>query len=245
MNHFFVSPENIGEEEVYIRGTDVNHIKNVLRMKAGDELLISDGSSKDLVCVIEEMDRDADQIRCHITDKEAQIKEPETRFFLFQGLTKSDKFEFIIQKAVELGVYEIIPVKTARCVVKYDDKKQKNKVERWQKISESAAKQSRRGIIPEVKEIMDLESALSYASSLDTVIIPYENFKDMSSTREILESIEKGTSVGIFIGPEGGFESAEVEKAEAIGAKPITLGERILRTETAPLMILSILTFTK
>lgn len=243
MEHFFVSPENVGEDEVFIKGGDVNHIKNVLRMKPGDELLVSDGTGNDFVCVIGEIEKEADRIRCQITDNGIVIKEPATRFFLFQALTKSDKFEFIIQKAVELGVHEIIPVRTARCVVRYDEKRQKNKALRWRKISESAAKQSRRGIIPEVKDIVSFEEALTYAKQLDAVLIPYENFKDMKYTRETLASINSGSDVGIFIGPEGGFEPDEVEAAVSAGARQISLGSRILRTETAPLMILSILGF--
>ncbi len=243
MEHFFISPENIGEEEVVIKGGDVNHIKNVLRMRPGDELLLSDGTGNDLVCVIEEMEKHADHIRCRITDNELLIKEPAVRFYLFQALTKSDKFEFIIQKAVELGVHEIIPVRTARCVARYDEKKQRNKALRWRKISESAAKQSRRGIIPGVKDILSFKEALSYAEQLDVVLIPYENFKDMKYTRKTLASIKRGSGVGIFIGPEGGFETDEVETAVTAGARQISLGSRILRTETAPLMILSVLGF--
>jgi len=141
------------------------------------------------------------------------------------------------------GVYEIIPLETSRCVVKYDAKKQKSKSERWGKIAESAAKQSHRGVIPEVKPVMKLREALEYAQDLDLLLIPYENFKDIKATKEILGKIREGMRIGIFIGPEGGFEQSEVEQAENSGAVPISLGNRILRTETAPLMLLSVLTF--
>ena len=248
MYHFFTTPENISKDTVTITGTDVNHIKNVLRMKVGEDVLISDGTGIDHTCKIAAISDD--EIICEITGSGESLSEPSVRFYLFQGLPKSDKFEHIIQKSVELGVYEIIPVQTGRSIVKYDDKKAKNKVERWQKIAESAAKQSRRGIIPEVKNVMTFKEALKYAAGgFDgnntefMNIIPYENFKDMKATREILSEIKPGMSVGIFIGPEGGLEEKEVEMAGELGVRSISLGNRILRTETAPLMLLSYLTF--
>ncbi|MBR2696066.1 MAG: 16S rRNA (uracil(1498)-N(3))-methyltransferase [Parasporobacterium sp.] len=244
MNHFFVKPENIfpDRETILIDGSDVNHIKNVLRMKPGESLLLSDGEGKDFHCEIDHFDQE-DTIFCRILDTETSRSELSVKFYLFQGLPKSDKLEHIIQKSVELGVYEIIPVRTARSIVKYDAKKQKAKQERWQKIAEGAAKQSKRGIVPEVKAVADFEDALSYAKALDLVLIPYENFKDMKATKETIAAIKPGMSVGIFVGPEGGFEQEEVESAEAKGAVPISLGSRILRTETAPLMLLSVLMF--
>ena len=151
--------------------------------------------------------------------------------------------ELIIQKAVELGAYEVIPVETKRCVVKLDGKKAAKKVDRWQQIAESAAKQSKRMLIPNVHQIMTFKEALSYAQSMDIRLIPYELAKGMQETKEILTAIEPGQSIGIFIGPEGGFEEKEVEAAIEEGAKPITLGRRILRTETAGLAILSVLMF--
>ncbi|MBR5930852.1 MAG: 16S rRNA (uracil(1498)-N(3))-methyltransferase [Lachnospiraceae bacterium] len=241
MYHFFVEPEQITGQEVIITGSDVNHIRNVLRMKAGEEVLVSDGEGLDRHCRITEIT--PDEIRCEVLDTEAARSESPVKFYLFQGLPKSDKFEQIIQKSVELGVYEIIPVETARSVVRYDDKKQKNKRERWQKIAESAAKQSNRGIIPEVKEVLRFDAALDYAADLDLILIPYENYKDMKATREVIGTIRPGMRVGIFIGPEGGFETDEVDRAMKAKAVPISLGNRILRTETAPLMLLSVLTF--
>lgn len=240
MYHFFTKPENILPERIVLSGDDYNHIKNVLRMKAGEELLISDGEGTDYTCTLESLEKEA---VCKIKGRNVSSNEPCAKIYLFQGLPKADKFEFIIQKAVELGTYEIIPVQTERSIVKYDAKKQKAKNERWNKISESAAKQSHRGIIPEVKVAMKFDEALEYAKSLDIILIPYENFKDVQKTKEIIENLEAGTSIGIFIGPEGGFEEIEIEKAKNAGAKPISLGNRILRTETAPLMILSVIMF--
>ena len=246
MNHFFVKPEDVQTNEgiICIFGNDVNHISNVLRMKPGEELLLSDGEGNDYHCRISAFEDNSEKcVVCDIIDTTTSRSESPAKIYLFQGLPKADKFEHIIQKSVELGVYEIIPVETARCVVKYDAKKQKSKGERWGKIAEGAAKQSHRGIIPEVKPVMKLTDALNYAKDLDLVLIPYENYKDIKSTKETIAKIEAGMSVGIFIGPEGGFEQSEVEAAIAEGAVPISLGNRILRTETAPLMLLSVLTF--
>lgn len=266
MNHFFVKKENIitepaflsdpaasGNGEIRIDGSDVRHIRNVLRMKAGDELLLSDGEGHDYHCVIDRFAEDGEEtVLCRILDTETSRSESSVQFYLFQGLPKADKLEHIIQKSVELGVYEIIPVETSRSIVKYDAKKQKSKQERWQKIAESAAKQSHRGIIPEVREIQKFAQALEYARQLDLLLVPYENYKDIGATKETIASIRPGMKVGILIGPEGGFEQSEVERACSIFAddpekkdcaKQISLGSRILRTETAPLMLLSVLMF--
>lgn len=243
MQRFFVEPHQIEEENHCIRitGSDVNHIKNVLRMKAGEELWISDGGEKEYHCTIEDMD--AEEITLHILYAQEPEYELPNRIYLFQGLPKADKMELIIQKAVELGAYEVIPVETKRCVVKLDAKKADKKVARWQQIAESAAKQSKRMLVPKVRQVMTYKEALAYAKELDVCLVPYELAKGMAETKKVLGAIESGQSIGIFIGPEGGFEEAEVEAAISLGAKPITLGKRILRTETAGLAILSILMF--
>ena len=241
MHHFFVSPNQIDDKYVTITGGDVNHIKNVLRMKVNEELLISNGQDKDYYCKIEAISDD--EIKALILDEEFEGTELPTELYLFQGLPKSDKMELIIQKAVELGVKEIIPVATKRCVVKLDDKKEASKIKRWQAISESAAKQSRRTIIPEISSVMSFKEAINRAKEFELGIIPYENFKDMKETKEVLSKVQKGIKIGIFIGPEGGFEESEVQYALDNGIHPISLGKRILRTETAGLAILSVLMF--
>ena len=243
MQRFFVEPHQIDEaaHQIRIVGTDVNHISNVLRMKQGEEVWISDGGKKEYRCAIEAFG--PDEVLLHIIYAQEPDYELPGRIYLFQGLPKADKMELIIQKAVELGVYEIIPVETKRCVVKLDGKKAAKKVDRWQQIAESAAKQSRRMLIPHVHEVISFGDALKYAQSVDVLLIPYELAKGMRETKEILAGIEPGQSIGIFIGPEGGFEEKEVETAISEGAKPITLGRRILRTETAGLAILSVLMF--
>ena len=241
MHHFFVTPEQVKEEQIWIRGLDVNHIKNVLRMKIGEELHISDGNNKKYLCEISTIS--SETVCVLIKEELVSNTELPSRIYLFQGLPKSDKMELIVQKAVELGVYEIIPVATKRAVVKLDDKKAAKKVERWNSISEGGAKQSGRNVIPEVKQVMSYKEAMQYAKELDVVLIPYELAEGMDETRQVIETIRPGQSVGIFIGPEGGFETAEVEYALEQGAKAITLGKRILRTETAGLTTLSILMY--
>lgn len=241
MHHFFVTPENVSGNHVIIVGSDVNHIKNVLRMKENDELLISDGMGRDYHCSIDSITNE--KITAEILDTDYEGCELSSRFYLFQGMPKADKMELIIQKAVELGVHEIIPVLTKRSVVKIDDKKKESKLKRFQSISESAAKQSRRNIVPKVNDFMLFEEALNYAKDFSMNIIPYENFKDMRATRNILNRIEDNMDIGIFIGPEGGFDETEIEKAGEIGCNEISLGKRILRTETAGMAILSVLMF--
>ncbi len=241
MHHFFVTPSQVREDAIIIEGTDVNHIKNVLRMKEGERLHISDGNNKKYLCEISFLA--TDEVRVSIIEEVEKDTELPSKIYLFQGLPKSDKMELIVQKAVELGVYEIVPVATKRAVVKLDDKKASKKVERWNSISESAAKQSGRVCVPSVHDVLSYKEALDYAMQLDVILIPYELAEGMDKTREIISSIEPGQSVGIFIGPEGGFEVAEIEAAVSKGVKPITLGKRILRTETAGLTTLSILMY--
>ena len=244
MQRFFVEPYQVQEEEhrITLTGPDLNHMKNVLRMRIGEDVWISDGSEKEYHCTIEEFQEDSAVL--HILYAQESQYELPSQIYLFQGLPKGDKMELIIQKAVELGAYAVVPVETRRCVVKLDAKKAQKKVTRWQQISESAAKQSKRMLIPEVKNVMNWKEALAFAKGLDVVLIPYELAQGMKETREILAAIQPGQSVGIFIGPEGGFEEEEVRDAMEAGAKPVTLGKRILRTETAGMTMLSILMYT-
>ena len=244
MHRFFVEPYQIQEKEsrITLTGTDLNHMKNVLRMRIGEEVWISDGSEKEYHCTIDEFMEDCAIL--HILEIEEAGYELPNRIYLFQGLPKGDKMELIIQKAVELGAYSIVPVEMKRCVVKLDAKKAQKKTVRWQQISESAAKQSKRMLIPEVKSVMSWREALAFAKELDVLMVPYELAKGMRETREIISSIKPGQSVGIFIGPEGGFEEEEIQTAMEMGAKPVTLGKRILRTETAGMTMLSVLMFT-
>lgn len=242
MYQFFVDPCQIQGKQIVIEGGDVNHIKNVLRMKPGEELSVSNGKDgKEYRCGIEEIRED--RILCSLRFIKEEGAELPSKIYLFQALPKGDKMELIIQKAVELGVYEIIPVATKRAVVKLDEKKAKNKINRWQGIAEAAAKQSKRGIIPAVKNVMSFGEAVSYSKCASRRLIPYELAEDMSKTREIFGSLTAGEDLAVFIGPEGGFTEEEVQEAVREGASPITLGKRILRTETAGMAVLSILMY--
>lgn len=241
MQHFFVIPEQVGETEIYVTGQDVNHMKNVLRMKIGEQVEISDGNNKKYLCEVSAYEEEQAVLRIlKIREADTELK---SRLYLFQGLPKNDKMELIVQKAVELGAYEVIPVSMKRCVVKLDAKKAAKKVERWNSISESAAKQAGRSIIPNVSDVVSYREALERAEQLDVVLVPYELEEGMAETKKLLHQIQPGQSVGIFIGPEGGFEREEVEQAIEAGAHPVTLGRRILRTETAGFTMLSILMF--
>ncbi|WP_104804246.1 16S rRNA (uracil(1498)-N(3))-methyltransferase [Blautia marasmi] len=241
MYRFFVEPSQVEEHTIRIQGSDVNHIKNVLRMKTGEEILISSGDNLEYACYIEEMG--TEEVLAHVMYVQEAGYELSSRIYLFQGLPKGDKMELIIQKAVELGVHEIIPVATRRAVVKLEGKKEENKIRRWQAIAGSAAKQSKRMYVPEVKPVMRFSQAIEQAKELDIVLLPYELAEGMRKTKEIIAQIEPGGSIGIFIGPEGGFDEEGVRMAVEMGAKAITLGKRILRTETAGLTVLSVLMF--
>ena len=242
MQRFFVEPHQIDGDrhEIHITGSDVNHIVNVLRMKKDEELWISD-KEKEYHCVIENAGED--EVLLHILYVQEPDYELQNRIYLFQGLPKADKMELIIQKAVELGVYEIVPVATKRAVVKLDPKKEEKKRLRWQSIAESAAKQAGRALIPQIATCITFEKALRMCNGLDAALIPYEKAEGMQHARDQVRALHGKHSIGIFIGPEGGFEESEIEAARAAGAIPITLGHRILRTETAGLTMLSILMF--
>ena len=217
MQNFFVYDSQVQGENIYIEGTDVNHIVHVLRMKVGEEVSVHDDVNRKYLCRIEKLLEE--RVVLSIVEQQESDTELSCPIYLFQGLPKGDKMEWIIQKCVELGVH------------------------RWNAIAESAAKQSGRGIVPEVLPVMKWKEALEYARQLDVKMIPYEKAAGINATKQLIASVSFGQSVGIFIGPEGGFEEAEVEAAKEIGAVPVTLGRRILRTETAGMTILSILMY--
>lgn len=241
MYRFYISEEQISENEITIEGGDVNHIRNVLRLDEGDWVIACNGQGKDYVSRISKIEKD--QVTLQVEKVQSTGTELPARITLFQGVPKKEKMEFIIQKAVELGVYEIVPVMMKRCVVKLDDKKMAKKQERWQAIAEAAAKQCDRGIIPVVHQPVSMEVAIDMAKSLEYNMIPYELQDGIDRSREIVAQACTQETVGIFIGPEGGFEASEVERAVASGMEPITLGKRILRTETAGMALLSIMMF--
>lgn len=242
MYQFFVKKEQIQDKTITITGGDVNHIKNVLRMSVGEEISVSNGEDGlEYRCEIESYSED--EVICHLRFiKEDGVELPAT-ITLFQGLPKADKMELIIQKTVELGVFEIVPVACKRSIVKFDAKKEANKLSRWEGIAEAAAKQSKRRIIPKIHSVMSMKEAVEYASSMELKLIPYELAEGMMETRRLIESVKPGMKVAIFIGPEGGFDETEIALAEKEGIHPITLGKRILRTETAGFTTLSWLSY--
>lgn len=239
MYHFFVRPEQISGDSAVITGPDVNHIGNVLRMKTGEKVLLNTGEDWDYLCTVRAIEKD--RVELSVLEENRNVSELPGRLILYQGLPKSDKMEWIIQKAVELGAYRIVPVETERVVVKLDRKKAEARVRRWMTISEAAAKQSGRNLIPEVAAPLSFAEALQDAGGCTVRLIPYECAEGMERTREIISSVKPGDRTAVFIGPEGGFSETEISRAAEAGFVPVTLGKRILRTETAGLVVLSLL----
>lgn len=273
MYHFFAESAQLFDDgkRISISGETYNHMVNVLRMKVGEEFSVSFKDEQDSLNQLKDGDSPKSDVQigetveegCRskeyrfgiesITDSELIgelrfIKESgaelPSKIYLFQGLPKADKMELIIQKAVELGAYQIVPVKMKRSVVKLDEKKAASKIKRWCAISEAAAKQSKRALVPEVTMPMTFKEAVKFAESLDIKLLPYELAEGMDYTREIISEIKPGQSIGIFVGPEGGFADEEVELANDKGFKTITMGKRILRTETAGFTMLAWLMYT-
>lgn len=244
MPRFFVKAEQIGPRYIEITGKDVNHIKNVLRKKIEDKIEIcNQETGQAYSCEIEQID-DKKVITKII--KEIEKTENTVKIDIYQGLPKAEKMELIIQKSVELGANSIIPVALNRCIVKLEGKDEIKKVERWQKIAESAAKQCGRDNIPEIKNIIKIKQLSELCEKYDSIIVAYENEKQYTLKQEI-ENIKKynksDLKLAVVIGPEGGLEKEEVEILKNRNAKVVTLGKRILRTETVALNVLSILTY--
>ena len=256
MYQFFVEEEQVHSDSISITGGDVNHIKNVLRMKNGEKIRVSSKSGQAYFCHISSILDD--EVIAAIDSADETGTELDNHIVLYQGLPKGDKMELIIQKAVELGVSEIVPVAMKNCVVKLDEKKAAKKLQRWQAIAESAAKQSKRTVIPTVKQPVIYKEALKIASELDSTLVPYENERGMKGTREVLKKIEPGMdatreimgqlkagqTIGVVVGPEGGFAPEEIALVdEHATMHRISLGRRILRTETAGLAALAMLVY--
>ncbi len=239
MYQFFVEDGAVGENFVHIAGSDVHYIRDVIRLRAGETVRVSTVSANYL-CVVEEIG--ANFVRAAIAERGIAGTELKSRIVLFQGLPKGDKMELVIQKAVELGAAEIVPVAMKHCVVKFDEKRAAAKTARWQSIAESAARQSKRSVIPKVLLPMSFSEAADYAKTLDVVLLPYENENGMQGTKRAMEQLRPGQSIGLFIGPEGGFAPEEIASADD-KMRRISLGRRILRTETAGLAALSILMY--
>lgn len=240
MRSFFTEPENVSAEEIILT-EDLSHIKKVLRMEAGDEALVFDGTGAEYKVKIVEIG--TDEVRCSILEKSFSESEPKVKVSLYQGIPKSDKMEQIIQKCTELGVCEVIPVKMDRCVAKLE--KSSDKLKRWQKISREAVKQCGRGIIPEVKEPISFKEAVLELKEKELNVMPYEmlGYEGEKGLRELLTENKSAKEIGIIIGPEGGFSDLEATMAKEQGINMVGLGKRILRTETAGSTLLSVIMY--
>ena len=247
MPKFFVKEDQVNSNEIIILGEDVNHIKNVLRMKIGDTFNVcNESSSENYVVEIESFNKE--DIICKIKEKLSNTVESNIRVHIYQGLPKADKMELIIQKSVELGVYKITPVEMKRCVVKLEGKNRTKKIERWKKISEVAAKQCGRDIIPEICAVENVKEMCKEFEKYDVVLVCYENEKE-TFLKQVLKELKEASKLkddlklAVIIGPEGGLDISEVNLMAENGAKVISLGSRILRTETVSLNILSVIMY--
>ena len=233
MVRFFVTPEELQADRIELTGENAQHAK-VLRLKAGEEVLLCDGEGRECLCCVEEMD--AKSLSVAVLQRRESTTEASVRVSVYMAFPKADKLEHVIQKATELGAYEIVAFPSARCIVKLDDKGVSKKLERWQKIAASAAEQSGRGRIPQVIALSSYKEALQRAAKADKALLFYEN--EHSTTLKMALQGEYHT-VSLLTGPEGGLEESEVKQALDAGLSVCTLGSRILRCETAPLCALS------
>ncbi len=244
MNRFFVDKDNILEDQGYIiidDKEDVKHIGRVLRLKEEDEVEVCDKANVEYICKIASMEKN--QVEVKILEKRCSASEPPIDVVLFQGIPKSSKMELIIQKCTEIGINKIVPIITDRTIVQLKDKKSEDKkLDRWQKIADEAAKQCRRGIIPKILKPMTYDEMINKVEDYDVVIIPYEEEKN-NGIKSVLKTVENAKSVAIVIGPEGGFEKDEIQKAIESKITPVSLGPRILRTETAGFTALTIVMY--
>lgn len=243
MPKFFVKDEQINQDKVVINNEDVKHIKNVLRMKKDDEIQICNvENSKNYICIIENIEDK--QVMCKIKEEIEDNTEPEVEIHILQGLPKAEKMEYIIQKTVEIGVKEITPIEMERSIVRLDEKDKIKKVQRWQKISEVAAKQSGRNCIPKINNVINIKKIYENLEKYDIIIVAYENEKNNTLKNELKRIPKKsGMKVAVLIGPEGGISDKEIEQLKQTKSKIVTLGNRILRTETVALVVSSIIIY--
>lgn len=241
MPKFFTARENIKDTTLIIDSEDANHLKKVLRINVGDKITVCDGAGIDYTVRVSEIGKN--EIECDIIDRQKSDTEPNINISLYQGLPKAAKMDYIIQKNTELGISKIVPAKLARCVVKLENKAAEDKkCERWQKIAVASAKQSGRGIVPEIGNPMTVDEIIEDVKDYDLVFVPYE-CEDQSRLKTIVESAPDAKDIAFIIGPEGGFDISEIEKLKAAGIKTVTLGKRILRTETAAEAVVSMLMY--
>lgn len=242
MPKFFVKNNQIENDKITIIGTDVNHIANVLRLKINDQIKIcNEETAQNYIAKITEINKE--DVECKIVEKIASNTEATVHITIFQGLPKADKMELIIQKCTELGVKEITPVQMKRCVTKLDEKSSSKKIERWQKIAEVAAKQSGRDAICKINNVINIKNICNICQKYDIVLVPYENEENISLKDVIKDLPQNIKKIGIVIGPEGGFEEQEIEILRQSNCKIVTLGERILRTETVAIAVSSVILY--
>ena len=234
MIRFFVTPEEMQPDFLVLTGENAQHAK-VLRLKQGEEVLVCDGQGTECLCAVSDVS--PGQISLVVKSRQESANEAAVQVSVYMAFPKADKLEHVIQKATELGAYEIVAFPSARCISKPDEKSLKKKLERWQKIAASAAEQSGRGRIPEVLTLPSYQAALERAAKADKALLFYEN--EQATTLKMALSNSSYTTVSLLTGPEGGLEEMEVEKAKDAGLQVCTLGKRILRCETAPLCALS------
>jgi 16S rRNA (uracil1498-N3)-methyltransferase len=234
MIRFFVTPEEMQPDFLVLTGENAQHAK-VLRLKQGEEVLVCDGQGTECLCAVSDVS--PGQISLVVKSRQESANEAAVQVSVYMAFPKADKLEHVIQKATELGAYEIVAFPSARCISKPDEKSLKKKLERWQKIAASAAEQSGRGRIPEVLTLPSYQAALERAAKADKALLFYEN--EQATTLKMALSNSSYTTVSLLTGPEGGLEELEVEKAKDAGLQVCTLGKRILRCETAPLCALS------
>ena len=238
MYHFFIKKTDIADGRLNITGADRHHAVDVLRLARDEELMVSDEEGRDYRCRV--IASDQERLELSILEELTENHELPADIWLFQGLPKSDKLELIIQKATELGVSHVVPMITKNTVAKPDEKKLPQKLKRWRAIAESAANQSKRSKLPIIEEPMRFTDAVKLAERLDLSVIPDEREEAMDGLCEAIIGFMPGRSIGVFIGPEGGFDRLELEFAEKRSVLPVSLGKRILRTETAAIAMLSL-----
>lgn len=242
MYHFFVQNDQIEDSCIRIREKDYKHAVNVLRLRKGEEVMVSDLSGQDYYCLVDAVLEEQQELLLSIGRRSEENHELPARITLYQSLPKSDKMELIIQKATELGVTRIVPVESRNCVMKLEPKKAESRISRWQAIAEAAAKQSKRSRIPEVTAPLSFTGAVKQAAAESSVkIIPYENENGMIGTCEAIIQFLPGADIAVFVGPEGGYDPLEIRFADSHGITPVSLGKRILRAETAAMAILSLI----
>ena len=244
MGKFFVTTEQVNKDKIIITGNDVNHIKNVLRLNVGNDINICNSdTSKNYICKIENIL--GQNIECKIVEEIESQTEGNVELHIFQGLPKSDKMELVIQKGTELGVSEFVPVKFSRSIVKLSGKDEIKKVERWNKISEVSSKQCGRDIIPKVRNIETIDDICKQINNYDLILVAYELEKEKYIKEELLKikNTKEKYKIAVVIGPEGGIEPKEVDTLKCAGCKIISLGNRILRTETVALLVSSIIMY--